>query len=413
MSKDYRIHKSFPKDITKTQFYVDMIFYVPETKNVSLIDISSKVAGQLKDTGALIYQGSQKVKDFIGEENIIRLSNFTDKQLEDYKKNYPSTDESGNTTKVGEVENAVKSTVKNCKDLKTYLNIVPDKVDLNKDGRVTVEERQVDHRQMLDRITFMLPEDIPADVIDVSYEARDLGMLGALADFTKDGGANVDDLATSIAIKNAGKLASVISNKLEKFTQDAIDISAHDSGVKQNIDSDMVLLQGIERRTTSLKWKLVVRNREDVKSIMDIIDFLRIVTLPKKRDGILEYPASVLVKFILGGREFFRYDEAFITNLTTNFSPEGFNYSYDGNPMFYDLDITIMEQSRKYRDDYVKMINKRRNLEGRKTNLDAYGTFEDSKNVTDNTSTISSSNKSEEAKDIADTNINKSKINSQ
>lgn len=213
---------------------------------------------------------------------------------------------------------------------------------------------------IIQSIVLPLPNDLPSDSIKVKWEETDMGILGTL--FNKR-----ESLGRSSGIVALGKISSFFTEKmlgseedniiatLFKFSESASKIRMATKGIRMGDETDMVLLNGIERRKVSLEWNFVPNNETEMKEVMKIADIIKQMSLPSNNmsDFGIVYPSYVRLTIKIKDNIFYYIDEGVIDSVDIIF-PQAVNgiWRYDGGASEVAIKIGITDRKRAYAEDY-------------------------------------------------------------
>lgn len=250
-------------------------------------------------------------------------------------------------------------------------------------------------------IELPLPEAL-VDNLNVSISGSELGVLGSLGaslGSTIAGGADANTVSTSIGavsdqLRSVAKSAGATTREIFEGNLDAL-VNAAGKGVNAasfltraglaSILPDAsngfgagagnavnpfatLVFSGVNLKTFTLNWKLSPESPQQSDAIRNIINEIRRAMLPEYQNvlssegdvnisaidrGLLTYPSMAEIMFTgIDLDYYFRFKTCMISDLSTDFSPNGVSILKNGKPAFINLSITFKEAHIHTREDY-------------------------------------------------------------
>ena len=127
------------------------------------------------------------------------------------------------------------------------------------------------------------------------------------------------------------------------------------------------MFKGVDLRQVAFSFELVPRTRKDVQSIIDTITTIKKHAHPEADTAFsgdnaipnkMKYPDEFALRIIKGDFTYLSMDNCVVTNINTNFTPQGLLASYDdGFPIAVQLDISFMETVARTRNNIDTISN--------------------------------------------------------
>lgn len=201
-------------------------------------------------------------------------------------------------------------------------------------------------------ITLPIPKSLVFNT-SVQWANTDLGAAAMGIDQGVDYSKQLEDgnggrLGAQLGLNTVGSIASKLAGGKLKG-KELVELAT--ASVANNYAE--ALFKKVDNRSFSWSWSLTPRNAKEVEALDNLIRLFRFHQLPEFRENVgngnafLLYPSSFDIVFWLDGkpnRYIPRISTCALTNLTTDFTPNGFmTRTPDGSPSSYNLSLTFTE----------------------------------------------------------------------
>lgn len=221
--------------------------------------------------------------------------------------------------------------------------------DLSDSSNVKVEQTRLKRTDAMLKLPYPQALQV-SDNFQWSGEERGmLGNLGALDQVSLEQAGNAGGEAVKAGLKALA--GSTLSNEYS-FRNKEIS-NPHLSA----------MFKGVDLRQVAFSFELVPRSRDDVKSIIKTINLIKKHAHPDaestfgdEKNAIpnrMKYPDEFAIRVIKGDYTYISMDHCVVTNINTNYTPQGLLASYDdGFPIAVQLDISFMETVARTRKNF-------------------------------------------------------------
>lgn len=218
-------------------------------------------------------------------------------------------------------------------------------------------------------IILPLPDNF-TDATSPRWTNTELGIWGAeVSDFksawnsSRQTGSNISDQffsgekmgATLNGLKAAGVIAMALSPK-----------SMRDGAVQNRLSQELgavanphlsLMFEGMNLRTHPLAWKFSPHNAKEAKTLGDIINKIRVLSLPSYNKTVnkfaLDYPDTVTVEFSgVDANYKTKIFKSAVSDFQTNLAPSGLTFYPSGVPVEIEMTMTLVETEIVTREDF-------------------------------------------------------------
>lgn len=174
-----------------------------------------------------------------------------------------------------------------------------------------------------------------------------------LTDTTTHNWEGAEGALLNISVKNAPKIIMrALLNKGKSLLGRMSASQEFVSGITVN-DYAALKYTGQGFRQFEFEFEMIPNNRQDALKINQIIEALKIGSLPQNEGPLIQYPFFWEVDILKpNGETYFQIKKSVLNNLNVNRFTEGANIHSDGEPIKTLISIGLSEIEKQWRNDY-------------------------------------------------------------